>query len=461
MRARIINSDTGPEVQWGEDGPSFAFERGDDTSLLIALTKAVNVGVEAGDEIEGDVEKVIGDVLRKAAGDLAWPPGEGFNELREKVSAELPKNANGYSDYSVDDISRDGQKALVCSWKDGDNKYWVIPISLHGSGGEEVVVIPALSEWVEVEREYVVTKAGRVLSAKNLRLVMDAASALAALAEAARRAEAAPAEGEEATTKATDEDWEGVEYLPLRKTASDPMRYTFGPLYAPDRSDAHGEWVEDVTLHKAVHEFVRESADNGREIHLQHGDKGDMVVGEWVEVARWPYDHEIVVKSKDGDYAVEMPEGTIYMGVVWGEDYWDEKAGRPKGIEGLSLGGRAVKVAGGDATMKAMGWKDGKKPKAGYPTKKAAEAPAPGITHRQQLQLLNTAAAADEARHRQELARADREGQEKGGLVQDLIATIGKAFEQQPPETHIHLPEQNVTINEDSGLEKLLPDEEE
>lgn len=353
--ARLIETDYGPGVQWGEDGDTFSFDRGNDDTLVVALVKAVNFGIERGDEIEGDIAKAVADILKQAqAGDVAWRAEEGFRELQEDVAAALPKDDNGYSKFSVMDVSRDGTKALVCSWDGGEDDHYVIPITVHGEGnGEDVVVLAPESSWIPVEREFVVSKAGRVLSAKNLKLVQDAADALAALAQAAAREEAS---ADEEMAKALED--EGVEYITMAKKKTDPMRYTFGPLYAPARKDAHGDWIEDETLHKAVHDFVRESSDHGREINLQHGDEGEVVAGEWVEVAHWPYEHTIVLKQADGtEQEVEMPAGTIYMGVVWQPEFWDETKNRPKGLEGLSLGGRGVRVASGDATMKSMGWK--------------------------------------------------------------------------------------------------------
>lgn len=352
--AGIIQTEDGSAVRWG-DRESFPFERGDDTSLIVALTKAVNLGLESGDEIEGDVAKAVADILKQAAGDVAWRAEDGYQDLMEDVAAALPKDKNGYGTYSVRDIKRDGSAALVCTWDGGEDDHYVIPITIHGEGnGEDTVVLAPQSAWIPVEREFVVAKAGRVLSAKNLKLVQDAADALAALASAAAREEAAAPD--EAAAKALEE---GVSYIQMARQKSDPMRYTFGPLYAPSRKDAHGDWVEDEVLHKAVHDYVRESADAGREITLQHGDKGEVAAGEWVEVARWPYDHTIVMKQADGsEVDVDMPAGTVYMGVVWQPEFWDEAKNRPKGLEGLSLGGRAVKVTGGDAMMKSMGWRE-------------------------------------------------------------------------------------------------------
>jgi hypothetical protein len=61
---------------------------------------------------------------------------------------------------------------------------------------------------------------------------------------------------------------EALGYL-ITKASGPEERFTFGPLYAPDRLDAHGEWVDASTLQKAVWEYVKASAAEGRRINLQ------------------------------------------------------------------------------------------------------------------------------------------------------------------------------------------------
>ena len=147
-----------------------------------------------------------------------------------------------------------------------------------------------------------------------------------------------------------------VDYAPLAKATKEEMRYTFGPLYSPNRKDAHGEWVEADTLHRACIAYMQSCFDKGdNRLNLQHGDKGNHTVGNVVEMAAWPYDHSIVLKQADGtEVKQDMPAGTVYAGVIWDADAWPlVKNGR---IGGLSMGGRAVRVKGGDgATMMHMG----------------------------------------------------------------------------------------------------------
>src|SRR6266545_5553045 len=125
--------------------------------------------------------------------------------------------------------------------------------------------------------------------------------------------------------------------------ASAEERYTFGPLYAPDRLDAHNEWVEASTLQKAVWDYVRSSANTGRRINLQH-EEGARTVGEWVEVTAWPFDHEVkITKAGEKPRQQTFPAGTVWMGIVWDADVWPlVKSGK---LGGLSMGGRAVRAA--------------------------------------------------------------------------------------------------------------------
>ena len=139
---------------------------------------------------------------------------------------------------------------------------------------------------------------------------------------------------------------DALEYFVTKATKA--KRYTLGPLYAPERKDAHGEYVEAETLQESVWDYVRQSAESGRRLMLQHGDLGEIQVAEWVEVMAWPYEHEITVKTVGGEERkLTMPAGTVYLGAVWDEDSWPlVEKGK---LNGWSLGGRAVKVKSGRA----------------------------------------------------------------------------------------------------------------
>jgi hypothetical protein len=147
---------------------------------------------------------------------------------------------------------------------------------------------------------------------------------------------------------------EALSYLAMQKSASPERRYSFGPLYAPLRADAHGEFVEPSELQDAVHAFVRMSAAKGRKIHLQHHDMGVHVVGEWVEVVAWPEDHSVTLtKAGSAPRTLDFPAGTCWLGIIWTPDAWPlVKSGK---IGGLSMGGKAVRVGASGMTLKDMG----------------------------------------------------------------------------------------------------------
>lgn len=215
-------------------------------------------------------------------------------------------------------------------------------------------------------------KAGRVLSGANLDALQSAHAAIGRVIEAeAARGMSGPAEADAPTEDFEKErrsrilksiaggdlpepDGDSATYL-IRKS-SDEQRYTLGPLYAPDRKDAHGEYTDADTLQKALWSYVRESADNGRRMNLQHGDLGEISVAEWVETISWPYEHTITVKSADGEtHDIEMPAGTVYVGAVWDEDAYElVKSGK---LNGWSLGGKAIRVETPDAEVLPQGYK--------------------------------------------------------------------------------------------------------
>lgn len=122
--------------------------------------------------------------------------------------------------------------------------------------------------------------------------------------------------------------------------ADGELRYTFGPVYAPNALDAHGEWADEEELRKALWDF---SLNGDRTLRDQHG-RGK--AGDIVELVQWPFEHE--AELRDGDFVrkVKLPAGTVYAGVRWTERGWDEVK---KGLKrGFSMGGAAVRVE--DAT---------------------------------------------------------------------------------------------------------------
>lgn len=117
--------------------------------------------------------------------------------------------------------------------------------------------------------------------------------------------------------------------------------FTLGPMYIPDRLDAHAEWTSADELQKAVWDYVRTG---DRRIRLQHD--RDEVAGEWVEVMTWPYQVDVpMMKSLDEDATHEpatFPANTVFLGVKWKPWAWElVKKGK---IRGYSIGGKAERL---------------------------------------------------------------------------------------------------------------------
>lgn len=190
------------------------------------------------------------------------------------------------------------------------------------------------------ETLFPVSKEGRVLSGRNLKLVNDAIAALQALADAGARPE--PAQGaaliqapQKSLLPVVTTDGPG---FPVVKS-DEEMRYTLGPMYAPDRLDAHGEFVTDDDLHRATIGYMQKS---DRRLRMMHDETVEC--GTVVEMVRWPLPVTVTVKAKDGtgEKHMDLPAGTVYTGVVWDESAWPLiKSGE---IRGLSLGGKALRL---------------------------------------------------------------------------------------------------------------------
>jgi len=129
--------------------------------------------------------------------------------------------------------------------------------------------------------------------------------------------------------------FEEVSYV---SKSAEERRYTLGPMYVPDRIDAHNEWTDSLELQKSVWDYVR-SGD--RRIRLQH-DK-EVVAGEWVEVMAWPYEVAVPMQKADGSSTqITFPQDTVFLGVIWEPWAWEMvKAGK---LRGYSVGGRAQRL---------------------------------------------------------------------------------------------------------------------
>lgn len=119
---------------------------------------------------------------------------------------------------------------------------------------------------------------------------------------------------------------------PVIKAYDEELRYTFSPWYVPDSLDAHGEWTDPQEVQQAFWNYL---AREDRAIRLQHN--MDIVAGEWVEGATWPFEVTVPVKHPDGDLEYTFPAGTPFLGIIWEEWAWELIKGGE--IRGLSIGG--------------------------------------------------------------------------------------------------------------------------
>jgi hypothetical protein len=276
-----------------------------------------------------------------------WSEDEGLDALRREISSQLPavtrtlSNSEasypGESDWYVHDIGIAGQWALLCSYSGGDTR-WAVADIAWDTGSP---VLASKSAWTEVEQQFV-SKVAAAQAFRHAGLTPDEAARLLEIELEDGTALTRPAEDPNAPR--TDSILPVLEYEYLSKATTPEHRYTFGPLYAPDLLDAHGEYTDAETLQLAQWDYVRLSASSGRRLNLQHGDMGDVTVGEWVDIVSWPLPSEVTVTvpGTEETKKVSLPAGTTYMGVIWDEAAWPlVKQGK---IGGLSLGGRAVRV---------------------------------------------------------------------------------------------------------------------
>lgn len=128
-------------------------------------------------------------------------------------------------------------------------------------------------------------------------------------------------------------------------------RLSLAPVYAPNSVDSHGEYVSAQELEDAVLKFA-ESGD--RRLLLMHGDHGAHYVGTIVSVFTWPYAQVIKLRVPgETEREVEMPAGSAYAWIRWSKDVWPlVREGR--GIRGLSMGGKALRVPGAEKSLPKM-----------------------------------------------------------------------------------------------------------
>lgn len=124
----------------------------------------------------------------------------------------------------------------------------------------------------------------------------------------------------------------------LVSKAEGERRFTLGPMYVPNRKDAHAEWTDPDELQKAVWAYVKKG---DRRIRLQHD--MDKVAGEFVEIMTWPFAVEVPMLRKDGSSRpMTFPADTVFLGVQWEPWAWEMvKEGK---ILGYSIGGKAQRL---------------------------------------------------------------------------------------------------------------------
>lgn len=124
----------------------------------------------------------------------------------------------------------------------------------------------------------------------------------------------------------------------LVSKAVDEQRFTLGPMYIPNRKDAHAEWTDPDELQKAVWDYVKKG---DRTIRLQHD--RDTVAGEWVEVMSWPFEVEApLVLKNGGSQSVKFPPDTVFLGVHW--EPWAWELVKADKLRGYSIGGKAQRL---------------------------------------------------------------------------------------------------------------------
>ena len=124
----------------------------------------------------------------------------------------------------------------------------------------------------------------------------------------------------------------------LFSKADNERRFTLGPMYIPNRLDAHNEWTDPDELQKAVWDYMRKG---DRRIRLQHNK--DVVAGEALEVMSWPYEVEVPMVMKDASMQpVTFPANTVFLGVQW--EPWAWELVKNDKLRGYSIGGRAQRL---------------------------------------------------------------------------------------------------------------------
>lgn len=142
---------------------------------------------------------------------------------------------------------------------------------------------------------------------------------------------------QEAEYKSNPDGWRQRPYVPLVKSVVDASRrFTLGPWYIPDTTDAHGDWTDPDTLQSSLWDYVRSG---NRTINLQHS--LDLPAGEWVEAMTLPWPISVPVVDPNGNVLSHTyPAGTVLMGVIW--EPWAWALVLQGKITGYSIGGSSL-----------------------------------------------------------------------------------------------------------------------
>lgn len=395
MPVKRCTDDGKPGFKWGDAGKCYVYDPDDEESKSNARRRATMQGVAIGEtkamtpaELEASraVAKRVGVDVEKAEGSgliVCWPvPPDLASQLRLGVEGALEPQDMHMTIVYLGDADDHDVELVAAVTKIFAHARWPINASVGGYGrfatGAEEDVIVALVDSPELDRlrheienelqwqgvqlpeadhgfmpHITLAYVPRGTEIPPQPPIIPASGMIATLGcwAGPRRSIA----GLDAEYPEEDMEYAAAEAAPVYRSASPQLeyvaksqneekRYTFGPLYAPDRVDAHGDHVDADDLQEAVWGYVRESAAKGRRLNLQHEDSGWSTCAEWVEIVSWPYETTVKLRVPgEEERELVMPANTVYMGVVWDKGVWEDvKAGR---IGGLSMGGRAVRVS--------------------------------------------------------------------------------------------------------------------
>jgi len=127
---------------------------------------------------------------------------------------------------------------------------------------------------------------------------------------------------------------------------------TLAPVYSPGRADHHGEHVSADELERAALAFTKSGP---QPLSLQHHDFGRAQIGTVESMFVWPFEATVPIQKVGGvPRTVTLPAGTLYAWCSWTKAAWDTLVKTAK-LNGLSVGGRAVRVPSKFSALPPMG----------------------------------------------------------------------------------------------------------